>query len=334
MAAHEKQKKTRPMKAQTDVVGVEVGAGHAFGTPVVRLRRKADGIELTAAGFLPLLSDLPDDPADADADGIWVMPRLYAAPCAALAITSPAAVVRQASSVEDALSEEERRLYRAGVWESKEGGLALVAGIPDALGAWAARLLPEGRKPTVCSIQVSRLAWMNAFAVSRDFQQTNGTALLMLIGRQSSAIVIYHERHVILFREFSVGSEAVMQALCREMNLDAGTVAKLLEDDLVDPTASLEPVLAPLFRQVELSTDYAHRKNRCFVDRFFLVGTRLSPRYWAQVFKNKTGGVLIPCNPLDGIDRSGDATLPADFENVSHYFVPAAGAALAVLEDA
>lgn len=330
------QTKNRPHKALTDVVGVEVGANLPLGTPVVRIRRSSDGaMELTAAGFLSLLAELPDSAeAGATDDGAWVFPKPYQSSSAAIAVGSELAFLRQASSVEDALSEREKKECRAASSVLGKDDLGLVAGIPEHIGAWAATLLPEGRKPTVCSIQVSQLAWINAFAVSEAFASTNGTALLLLVDRRSTAIVVFHQHAVILYREHSVGSDDVTGALGRDMNLDQATVEKILEDNLIDPTSVIEPMLGPLFRQVELSTDYAHRKNQCFVERFFVAGVFYGSRYWAQVFKDKTGGELVSCNPLDGFKIAHGAKIPDNFDRISHYFVSATGAAVAVLEDA
>jgi len=336
MTTQAKQEKPRANKTLTDVVGVEVGANLPLGTPVVRIRRASDGsVELTAAGFLSLLSALPESVEDAaDGDGTWILPKVYGASSAAIAITSESAILRQASSLQDALSENEKKECRAGTYTLAGGDLGLVAGIPEYIGAWAATLLPESRKPTACSLQVSQLAWINAFLVSEDFASTNGTALLLLVDRRSTAIIVFNARQMILYREYSVGSDDVIDALGRDMNLDQATIETILEDDLVDPTSAIEPVLAPLFRQAELSTDYAHRKNQCFVERFFVAHDFPGTRYWAQVFKSKTGGTLVPCNPLNGFRVAEGAKIPADFDHVSQYFVSAMGAAVAVLEDA
>lgn len=336
MTSQTKQEKGRSNKTLSDVVGVEVGANLPLGTPVARVRRAADGsVELAAAGFVSLLSDLPDSPEDAAKDeNTWALPKVYCASSAAIAIKCGSAILRQASSLEDGLSEKEKKVCRAEAYALPGDEFGLVAGVPEHIGAWAASLFPESRKPTACSLQVSQLAWINAFLVSEDFASTNGTALLLLVDRRSTAIIVFHARKMILYREYSVGSDDVIDALGRDMNLDQAMVEKILEDNLVDPTSVIEPILAPLFRQAELSTDYAHRKSQCFVERFFVARVFSGTRYWAEVFKSKTGGELVPCNPLDRFRVAADAKIPADFDRVSQHFVSALGAAIAVLEDA
>lgn len=331
-----KKDKKEAGKSITDVVGIEVGVDLDYGTPLVRMRRSTDGtFEILAAGFLHRATLLPERASsESVGGGVLVLPKLFHATAAAFAITSPDVVVRQCGRVDDALEDKEKGSYRAGVFSEAGDGLSLVIGIPEYIGAWAAALLPEGKRPTACSIQVSRLACINAFAVSASFSATNGTALLLLVDKRATAIVVFHEYKMILYREHSIGSDDIGDALCRDMNLDRDTVEKILADNLVDPTSALEPVLGPLFRQVELSTDYALRKNACFIEHFFLFGLTSGAQFWVQIFKSKTGGELVPCNPLEGFRWSDGAERPEGFDEISSCFVPAVGAAVAVLGDA
>lgn len=319
----------------SDVVGIELGSNLKEGTPAVRLKRRADGvIELFSAGFLPFDSTPPES-ADKVPEGVfWVVPRPFGAHSAALTITSEEALLRQASGAEDALADKDRSIYRTVLRPDESDSLSFVAAVPEYMASWAARLLPEGRKPTACSLQVSDLARMNAFAVSEAFMRTNGTALLLLVGLKSTALVIFNEYKPLLYRKHSIGSEDVLDAVSRSMNLDRETAAKILNDTLIDPTSLLEPVLSPLFRQAELSTDYAVRKNGCFIEKFFLCGLTTGARYWAEIFKRRTGAEITPCNPAADFPRAEGALLPDDFDSCSASFIPAIGAAVAVLEDA
>lgn len=336
MLGKAKKNKKDARKSMNDVVGIELGAGLGFETPVVRVRRGVDGIlEILAARFLHVDTRIPEQASTEDEEfelGL-VLPKLFHANAAAFAITSDEVVVRQCGRVEDALEDKEKGSYRAGVFSEEGSGLSLVVGIPEYIGAWAANLLPEGKRPTACSIQASRVACINAFAVSAAFSATNGTALLLLVDKRATAIVIFHEYKMILYREHSIGSDDIGEALCRDMNLDRDTVEKILADNLVDPTSALEPVLGPLFRQVELSTDYALRKNSCFIERFFLFGLMSGTQFWVKIFKGKTGGDLVPCNPLEGFRQADGAEMPDGFDALSFHFVPALGAAVAVLGD-
>lgn len=330
-----KAKHSKSHSPLSDVVGIELGANLSSGTPAVRLKRRADGvIEIVAAGFLPFDSTPPES-ADKVPEGVsWMLPKSFGAISAALAITSEEALLRQSSGSEDALADKDRSRYRIVLRPDENDSLSFVAAVPEYMACWAARLLPESRRPTACSIQVSDLARMNAFAVSEAFRQTNGTALLLLVGLKSTALVIFNEYKPLLYRKHSIGSEDVLDAVSRSMNLDRSMAEKILNDTLIDPTSVLEPVLSPLFRQAELSTDYAVRKNGCFIEKFFLCGLTTGAQYWADIFKRKTGGEILPCNPAEDFPRAEGALLHEAFETCSASFIPAIGAAVAVLEDA
>ena len=330
-----KAKSATSRPPMTEVVGIELGSSSDTTTPIVRVRRRADGvIELVAAELVAFDSTLPVSP-DKIPEGVsLILPKHFHVNAAALALSSESAVLRQAAGVDDALSDKDKSLYRTMVFSQEGEALSFVAAIPEYMAAWAAQLLPEGRKPTAYSIQISNLARINAFTVSVEFQKTNGSALLLLVDRRTTALVIFCNFKPLLYREHSIGSEDVIDAVCRDMNLDRPTVENILNDTLIDPTAVLEPVLAPLFRQAELSTDYAIRKNNCFIDKFFLCGLTAGSHYWADIFKRKTGGEIIPCNPLDNFPTAPGAQLPPDFDTCSGRFIPAIGAAVAVLEDA
>ena len=335
--AKDKEKdKPRPgLKPVADMVGIELGSGNRGGTPVVRIRRGAGGaFELAAAAMLPLDSTLPAVGAMASKCGGWVLPKAFQAPSAAFAVTSDDALLRQASGVDEAMADKEKARFRTQLHAEDGDSLPFVAAVPDAVASWAAHLLPEGRRPTAVSIQVADMARLNAFAVSPSFADTNGTALLLIAGASSTALAIFNEFAPVLYRKHSIGSRDVLEAVCRKMNLDEATARDILNDTLIDPTAVIEPVLGPLFRQAEMSADYAVRMKGCFIDRFFLCGLETGVRYWADVFKQRTGAEIVPCNPAQEMARTAGAVLPADFENLAGAFVPAIGAAVAAMEGA
>ena len=330
-----KQKPRPDLKPATDMVGIELGSGNRGGTPAVRIRRGSGGaFELAAAAMLPFDSALPGAGAVAPKGAGWVLPKAFHAPSAAFAVTSDDALLRQASGVDEAMADKEKARFRTQLHAEEGDSLPFVAAVPDAVASWAARLLPEGRRPTAVSIQVADMARLNAFAVSPSFSKTNGTALLLIAGASSTALAIFHEYAPVLYRKHSIGSRDVLEAVCRKMNLDEGTARDILNDTLVDPTAVIEPVLGPLFRQAEMSADYAVRMKGCFIDNFFLCGLETGVRYWADVFKQRTGAEIVPCNPALEMARAAFAVLPTDFENLAGAFVPAIGAAVAAMEGA
>ena len=319
-----------------DVVGIEVGAGLAEGAPAVRLRRSPEGfLRIVAAGFVPVVSDIESILAmPADMRGPWSLPPAFRAPAAALAVTAPDALVRQSDSVEDATADFDAATLRTKASsDGKKGSLPFVAFMPEELARRVARLLPEGHRPTAVSIQVSPLARVNAFAASPALGAAGGTAVLIQIAANATTIALFARGAVALYRELSVGEEDSLHAVAGPMNVDNATAKELLEGGLVDPAPFLGPLLMPIFRQAELSTDWVLRRNGLVVEKFFVAGPPALAPHWAAIFRDQTGRDAATCEPVSDFPQEEGASLPPDFDKVSGRFAAAIGAAAAALQE-
>ena len=322
--------------APPDVVGIEVGAGLSEGAPAVRLRRAPDGaLRIAAAGFVPVVSDIESILAmPADMRGAWALPPAFRAPSAALAVTAPDALVRQSDSVEDATADYDAATLRTKASSAgKKGELPFVAFMPEELARRVARLLPEGRKPTAVSVQVSPLARVNAFAASPSLEAAGGTAVLIQIAAGATTIALFAKGAVSLYRELSVGENDALHAVAGPMNVDNATAKELLEGGLVDPAPFLGPLVMPIFRQAELSTDYVLRRNGLVVEHFFVAGPPALAPHWAAIFRDQTGRDASVCDPIADFPQEEGADLPADFAKVSGRFAAALGAAAAAMQE-
>ena len=319
-----------------DVVGIEVGAGFSEGAPAVRLRRSPEGfLRIVAAGFVPVVSDIESILAmPADMRGPWSLPPAFRAPAAALAVTAPDALVRQSDSVEDATADFDASTLRTKASATgKKGSLPFVAFMPEELARRVARLLPEGRKPTAVSIQVSPLARVNAFAASPTLRAAGGTAVLVQIASNTTTIALFAKGAVALYRELSVGEEDSLHAVAGPMNVDNATAKELLEGGLVDPAPFLGPLVMPIFRQAELSTDWVLRRNGLVVEKFFVAGPPALAPHWAAIFRDQTGREATTCEPVSNFPQEEGASLPPDFDKVSGRFAAAIGAAAAAMQE-
>lgn len=319
-----------------DVVGIEVGAGFSEGAPAVRLRRSPEGfLRIVAAGFVPVVSDIESILAmPADMRGPWSLPPAFRAPAAALAVTAPDALVRQSDSVEDATADFDAATLRTKASsDGKKGSLPFVAFMPEELARRVARLLPEGRKPTAVSIQVSPLARVNAFAASPTLSAAGGTAVLVQIAANTTTIALFAKGAVALYRELSVGEEDSLHAVAGPMNVDNATAKELLEGGLVDPAPFLGPLVMPIFRQAELSTDWVLRRNGLVVEKFFVAGPPALAPHWAAIFRDQTGREATTCEPVSNFPQEEGASLPPDFDKVSGRFAAAIGAAAAAMQE-
>ena len=117
------------------------------------------------------------------------------------------------------------------------------------------------------------------------------------------------------------------------MNVDNATAKELLEGGLVDPAPFLGPLVMPIFRQAELSTDYVLRRNGLVVEHFFVAGPPALAPHWAAIFRDQTGREATVCDPIADFPQAEGASLPPDFDKVSGLFAAALGAAAAAMQD-
>ncbi len=332
--------KSAPIKVQltpqrrpvTDVVGLELGAGFAEGVPAVRLRKREGKTELVSVGFLRLPGTLPEAAGAAEgAPAAWQLPRPFQAPHAALAVTSKLAYLRNATGVGDEVPEKGQADFRTVSRSSAPDLPALAAGLPEFQAAWAARLLPEGRRPTACSLQVSAAAAMNCFTAGPAFSASAGTAVALFVFAEHTALTAFHDSRLVLYREHPVGYTHLRLAVSTQMRIEPALADAVLDDTLIDPTPMIEPVLRPLFRQVEISSDYLQRRRNCQSKNFFICGLPAGVNFWSSVFFSMMNLPLTSISPFDGIEKP--ARNHTDPGAAAPYLMAAVGAARAVLED-
>ena len=325
-------KLTPQRKPFTDVVGLELGAGFAEGVPAVRLRKSEGKTELLAFGFLRLPDVLPETAVAADATHVqWQLPKPYQAPFAALAVTSKSAFLRNATGPGEEGADKQQSDFRSVSHISAPDLPALTAGLPEFQAAWAARLLPEGHRPTVCSLQISSAAAINCFTCAPVFKSVAGTAVSLFVFAEHTALAAFHDSRLVLYREHPVGYNHLRIAVSAQMRIETALADSVLEDTLIDPTPMIEPVLRPLFRQVEISSDYLQRRRNCQSKNFFVCGLPAGAKYWSTVFSHMMNLPLTAFSPFDGIEK------PARTHNgpgaATPFLMAAVGAARAVLED-
>lgn len=320
-------------KKYTDIVGIELGSGLS-GVPAVRLVCGKNGIEIKAIGILDLLDTLPlTEEAVSQNVASWSLPKPFCAPHAALTLTSKGSFFRHTSGANEAIPEKNQCLYRDIRRAFGTDMPDLVAGIPEFQAAWAARLFPEGRAPTACSLQISQLAIMSGFNQHPVVKKAEGSSVALFVASKSTTLVAFQNRIPVLYREYPLGSSQIQQEVASKMQLSPILVQQLLEEDAMDASPYFEPILKPLLRQVEIMNDFLSRRRNAPASNFFISGALIGARYWNVLFKKMLGKELVYCRPFDGIPLAKDAVvMPDKLADVESLFANAAGAALAVLE--
>lgn len=317
-----------------DVVGLEVGSSSPEGVPAVRIRKTEGRVELVAAGFLNLPARLPSTPQEAEAACAWTLPRPFQAPYAALALTSTLGFLRHVTGPADEESDGRQLPQRTASKTFGDDLPTLRAGLPEFQAAWAARLLPEGRSPTACSLQVSAAACVNTFTASPLFPALTSATLVMFVSSERTSLVAFDSGQILLYREHPIGYGHVRSALSSQMRIDASLVDSVLQDTLIDPLPLIEPTLKTLFRQVEISSDYLLRRRNCQIQRFYLCGVPSGAKYWASVFTRAMSHPLAFFHPFDGLAKPHRGSLlPPDLAASEPHLTVALGAARGAMED-
>lgn len=309
-------------KAVTDVVALAVGED---GVPAVRVRKAKDGtLEVAAAAVLDLPGGLPDSPEAAEADVTrWSLPRAFQAAHAAIAVASPRGSLRFSEEASGADAAVRRATVKTG-----NDLPPLVASLPEYQAAWTARLFPEGRRPTACSIQLASSASLNVLLAAAGKQNI----VAFLASPASTALVGLQGGTPVFYREYGEGQKDIRAALMSSMRIDGEMAEGILNDAMVDPSPVIEPILRPLFRQAEIAGDYLMRRGNAGVDRFVVVGLKSGLRYWSSIFELMTGQVLTEIAPDAGL--RWNCRKPDAANGNLAAFTAVFGAARAVLEEA
>lgn len=321
-------------KPFNDVIGIEVGAGLAQGVPAVRLRKKDGKTEIAAAGFLALPDTLPTRIEDDTPPPVWSLPKSFQAQYAALAVTSDLVLFRHAAGLDDETGDNKQLAYRTVSRMIAPDLPPLTVRMPEFQAKWAAKLLPEGRAPTACSLQASASAAINTFIMSSRFESLSGTAVILFVFPKYTSLAAFHDFRLVLYREHNIGYAHIRDAISSHMRIEQSLTDSILEDAFIDPTPMIEPVLRTLYRQVEISYDYLTRRRNCQTQDFLICGLPSGLKYWTSIFNRTMNLTLSPFQPFDDIGLAPRATvITEDLSTVAPFLMTALGAALAVVED-
>jgi len=209
----------------------------------------------------------------------------------------------------------------------------LLAALPDFQASWAAKLLPEGRRPTACSVQLTSLAAMSCFQRYVIGHQIEGGCVVLFVFQSYTAMVAFHDGIPILYREHPLGALHIQQEVASRMQMDVATVNQFMEDASVDLSLIFESVLRPLYRQVEIISDYVSRRRNAQVSHYYLAGAVTGESYWISVFKQTMQGEMGVFRTFSDLLVSGiEESAMVDLKSTEPLFLGAAGAALAALE--
>lgn len=217
-----------------------------------------------------------------------------------------------------------------------EAPFILQTGLPEFQVLWLSRLLPEGRRPTACSVQTAPAAMLSALHEQPEFTAAGGTAMAVFVTRSSVYFAGYRKGALLLLRECpgAAGYEVMRELVKSGLGVTDDLVDSILEDTLIDPRPALEPLVRPVLQQLQLSLDYLAQRHDVHVDKVFLMGLPAGASYWSSFAQETLGVPFISPGVFEGLQlpKSADA-MPADLTPAaSQVFMIALGAARAAME--
>ena len=210
-----------------------------------------------------------------------------------------------------------------------EDNFHLCASLPEFQTLWLSRLMPEGKRPTASSIQVSESALMASILLQPDFIAASGNALSIFVRQDATYLAGYKKGEPILWRRCpGVGGVLAMRDAVRTtLGLDEELIDSVLNESLIDPRPALEPFVRPILSQLSLSLDYLASKHGLKFDHAFLMGVGAGASHWSTYAEESLRLKLVSPNPFDGLvlDKGVDPS------NATRQLV-ALGAAIAGME--
>ena len=217
-----------------------------------------------------------------------------------------------------------------------EAPFILQTGLPEYQVLWLSRLLPEGRRPTACSVQTAPAAMLTSLHEQPDFVSAGGTAMAVFVTRTSVYFAGYRKGALILFRECpgAAGYEVMRELVKTGLGVTDELVDSILEDTLIDPRPALDPLVRPVLQQLQLSLDYLAQRHDVHVDKVFLMGLPAGASYWSSFAQETIGVPFVAPDVFAGLERPAKGGgVPADLTPAaSQAFLIALGAARAAME--
>ena len=217
-----------------------------------------------------------------------------------------------------------------------EAPFILQTGLPEYQVLWLSRLLPEGHRPTACSVQTAPAAMLAALHEQPDFVAAGGTAMAVFVTRTSIYFAGYRKGALLLFRECpgALGYEVMRELVKSGLSVTDDLVESILENSLIDPRPALEPLVSPVLQQLQLSLDYLAQRHDVHVDRVFLMGLSSGARYWSSFAEETIGVPFVSPGVFEGFGNLAKGVqLPNDLTpGSSQAYLVALGAARAAME--
>jgi len=215
----------------------------------------------------------------------------------------------------------------------------LQASLPEYQVLWLNRLLPEGHRPTAVSVQTKASALLSSLTTQPHFCENDDEAAVF-ISDATISIAGFRKGRPLLFRECpgAAGVAAMREAVKTKLGLDDAMLETVFANNgIIDTRPALDPLLTPVVSQIELSLDYLKSRLGAEPKRLFVMGNPIGCSALRHVIGERLSLPLESPNSFDGLElpaRASDWKEQYCVGEAPPVFLPALGAALAVMEEA
>lgn len=215
-----------------------------------------------------------------------------------------------------------------------EGALVFQTGLPNCQAAWAAQLLPEGHRPTACSIQSVPAALLSALYCQPGFKADGGNGVALFVTETSAFYAGYRDGTPVLFGECpGAGAGSIRATVKDRFGIEDALVDSFLEDGFFEPGEMLEPIVRPALHQLRTTLDYIMGRHRVPLSRVYLLGVSAGANHWSRLAEAVLRFPLSVPDIFEGLEApTGKNAAPAFSLAQSQVFAGALGAALSAGE--
>lgn len=205
----------------------------------------------------------------------------------------------------------------------------LAAVMPERQAEGLLALMPTSGAPAARSLGIAELGVINAFYRDPRFIDSKQARGLIHFDHDYSLIALFNDNQLSQFRTFSFGVHAVLQKICKALNLDSGTAGDVLNDGAFDISHLIEEDFRDVRSQLVISRDFMERSENCTLEELHISGP-------ASLTRPFIGGLPVPesisnWSVLEPYAEAAAGDIPEELAAEPWRLAAAVGAALGVL---
>lgn len=330
-------------RAPADVVGVDCAKGVIR---LARLKKGTAGIELTAAGILPVPRGLFDQHQQAEEVHPLPLPANLCGRYASVTAPSSSLDIKLLRVDDDfdpenyvemfsrmALDMTDKRLSSSVIIPAtaKIEGRIIAAAMPESLAVSLLRLFPAAGAPAPRTVSWSELAVIHAFTCDPLLAGQEKPVGLIHFDHDFSLIALLNEGFLSQLRVFSFGVSSVLMAIMRALNVDRSTAEGVFMDGAFDISHLIQADFRDILGQLIVCRDFMERSENCVLERIYMSG----PAALTSSFSSSgpLAGHVSEWNALEPYGKNvlGTTDIPDDLLNEPWRLAAAIGSGLGVL---